>query len=380
MQTRPGVTQPNPTLAAGVDPSSPGPLLSQPELLGSPDSSAQNRQITVPHIRVAQAAGTAPDIPEINRVTPPVRMPPPGPVQQPPNARYNEMELRGADIEQWGNQRGDPRAIAQGQLLQKLGKEQRDRENADLQEKYRQDRQLESQRVIEQQRAEQGKGLAQQQLTKAQAEAAEAQRANRFGGGAAYQQFLGDISKKYEATQQLSNTLPTLQQAKQALAQSYTGRGAEVKLDANKMLRTLGVPGDYTPAVATELLQSRMKAIAGGMIKSTVGSQNISDADRDFVEAAYAGKISMEPESLRRLLSIAEETTIRSINQHNDRLIGVSKHPDDRAIREQYQVPMLYGDGAVNYLKAHPETADLFDKKFGKGHAKSVLQGTPYGQ
>ena len=49
-------------------------------------------------------------------------------------------------------------------------------------------------------------------------------------------------------------------------------------------------------------------------------------------------------------------------------------------LRDQYRVPMQYGDQAVSYLKAHPETADLFDKKFGKGHAKAVLQGTPYGQ
>jgi hypothetical protein len=375
---RQGVPPQNPLLGGGQSPAAmPSTVSPDPSLLGSPLEAEQNPPRP---FKVAQAPGTAPSIPEINRVTPPVTMPPPGPVQQPPNARYNQMELKGADLEQWGNQRGDPRAIAQGQLLQKIGKEQRDRENADLQKKYELDRQQEMQRVLEQEKAQQGKGLAQQQLEEATTKAADLKRTNRFGGSVPYQQFIGDMSKSYDATHQLSSTLPTIQQAKQALAQSYTGKGAEIKLDANKMLRTLGVPGDYTPAVATELLQSRMKAIAGGMIKSTVGSQNISDADRDFVEAAYAGKISMEPESLRRLLSIAEDTTIRSINRHNDRLIGVAKHPDDSVIREQYQVPMQYGDAAVNYLKAHPETADLFDKKFGKGHAKAILQGTPYGQ
>ena len=120
--------------------------------------------------------------------------------------------------------------------------------------------------------AEKTQTLRDQQLTEAQAKAAEAQRANRFGGTTAYQQFVGDMSKSYDATQQLSNAMPTIRQAKQALAQSYTGAGTELKLDAGKMLRMLGVPGNYTQEVATEmLLRSRMKAIAGGMIKSTVG-------------------------------------------------------------------------------------------------------------
>jgi hypothetical protein len=62
-------------------------------------------------------------------------------------------------------------------------------------------------------------------------------------------------------------------------------------------------------------------------------------------------------------------------------LIGVASDTEkDRPLRRQYLVPMQYGDDAIAYLKAHPETADLFDKKFGKGHAKAVLQGTPYGQ
>ena len=220
-----------------------------------------------------------------------------------------------------------------------------------------------------------------QAQAEAQIKAQEADVAKRFGGQVPYQKFTEDMSKSYDATQQLANTLPTFRQAKQALAQSYTGTGAEIKLDANKMLRQLGVPGDYTPAVATEMLQSRMKAIAGGMIKSTVGSQNISDADREFVEKAYSGTIKMEPESIRKLLSIAEDTTIRSINRHNDRLLSVASDPiKDVALRNQYSVPMQYGDDAVSYLKAHPETANLFDAKFGKGHASAVLSGTRYGQ
>ena len=383
--TAPGVPQPNPTQAAVPPPQDTASL-------GSPPEAASNRPIMTdmqpqpagpvpaPGAQMAQNAarpGPPPAIP----YTPPVTMPPPGPVpDKPADAKYNEMQLRGADMVQQGLRSGNTYLQQQGELLSKLGKQKRDQDNADNKAAWEAQKETERQRVLKRQDAETNQTLRDQQLTEAQAKAAEAQRANRFGGGTAYQQFVGDMSKSYDATQQLSNAMPTIRQAKQALAQSYTGAGAELKLDAGKMLRTLGVPGDYTPEVATEMLGSRMKAIAGGLIKSTVGSQNISDADREFVEKAYSGKINMEPESLRRLLGIAEDTTIRSINRHNDRLIGVAKHPDDSVLRDQYQVPMQYGDPAIAYLKAHPETADLFDKKFGKGHAKAVLQGVPYGQ
>jgi hypothetical protein len=368
---RQGVPPQNPMLAGSTPAAMPSTLDTDPALLGSPARSAENRPIVPDFARYAQAGTAAPQPRAPTVVSPPVVNMPSArdEPQQPPNAPHNPLELQGADLQQRGLRAGDRDMAERGKALMELGKQIRDKQDADAMEQYKlryQTWQNRSNPI---------------NISEAQVKAQEADIANRFGGAAPYQQFLADTSKSYDATQQLSNTLPTLRQAKQALAQSYTGAGAEVKLDANKMLRMLGVPGDYTPAVATELLQSRMKAIAGGMIKSTVGSQNISDADRDFVEKAYSGKISMEPESLRRLLGIAEDTTIRSINRHNDRLIGVASDTEkDRPLRRQYLVPMQYGDDAVAYLKAHPETADLFDKKFGKGHAKAVLQGTPYGQ
>jgi hypothetical protein len=355
MQTqRQGVPQPNPMLAGQAPAGLPSAF--SPADLGSPPEAANNRPIVAPNIQVAgpPQAATAP---------------PSGEPPQPREAPHNPLELQGADLQQRGLRSGDRDMAARGEALMRMGKDIRDKQNADAMEKYKLNYQTWQSR---------SNPIA---IEEAKIKAQEADVANRFGGAVPYHRFVEDMSKSYDATQQLSNTMPTLRQAKQALAQSYTGSGADLKLDAGKMLRQLGVPGDYTPEVATELLASRMKAIAGGMIKSTVGSQNISDADRDFVEKAYSGKISMEPESIRRLLSIAEDTTIRSINRHNDRLHSVASDPEkDKPLRNQYRVPMQYGDDAVAYLKAHPETADLFDKKFGKGHAKAILQGTPYGQ
>lgn len=369
LQQRQGVPQPNPMLGGQAPAALPSTF--SPDDLGSPPEAANNRPIVPEFARYAQAGTAAPRPTAPAVMSPPVvNMPSPmDEPKQPPNARHNQLELQGADLQQRGLMSGDKDMAARGANLMQMGKAIRDKQDADAMEKWKLEYQTWQNRSNP------------INIGEAQVKAQEADIANRFGGAAPYQQFLADTSKSYDATQQLSNTLPTLRQAKQALAQSYTGSGADLKLDAGKMLRQLGVPGNYAPEVATEMLASRMKAIAGGMIKSTVGSQNISDADRDFVEKAYAGKISMEPESLRRLLGIAEDTTIRSINRHNDRLLGVANDPEkDKPLRRQYLVPMQYGDDAVSYLKAHPETADLFDKKFGKGHAKAVLQGTLYGQ
>jgi len=371
MAQRQGGPQPNPLLGGQAPASMPSTLVPDPALLGSPDRSVENRPIVPDFARYAQA-GTASPRPSAPAVVSPPVVNMPSTLdepKQPPNAPHNNLELQGADLQQRGLRSGDRDMAERGKALMEMGKQIRDKQDADAMEQYKlryQTWQNRSNPI---------------NIGEAQAKAKEADIANRFGGLVPYQRFVEDMSKSYDATQQLSNTLPTLRQAKQALAQSYTGAGAEVKLDAGKMLRALGVPGNYAPEVATEMLASRMKAIAGGMIKSTVGSQNISDADRDFVEKAYSGKISMEPESIRRLLGIAEDTTIRSINRHNDRLLGVANDAEkDQPLRRQYLVPMQYGDDAVSYLKAHPETADLFDKKFGKGHAKSILQGLSYGQ
>ena len=389
--TAQAVPQPNPTSTGGptMPPTSPAGMTPSPS---TPAPAGGQDQATLPDQRMAfaglppeisQGVSAAPPVPPAIQAVPraaPQAAPPSTPQRLEPQARMpilqdvpmTEDQKRGYRIKAQGLALGDDNVVKQGQSLIDYGANQQTQEyNARLKD-------WQDQMAERRQRQQAEEAFARTQSTP-QAQT-EADIVKRFGTTAAHQKFIDDASKSYDATQQLANTLPTFRQAKQALAQSYTGSGSEVKLDASKMLRMIGVPGDYTPSVATEMLQSRMKAIAGGMIKSTVGSQNISDADREFVEKAYSGNIKMEAESIRKLLSIAEDTTIRSINRHNDRLQSVFGDPaKDVAVRNNYAVPMQYGNEAVAYLKAHPETASQFDAKFGKGHAKAVLTGAGYG-
>jgi hypothetical protein len=224
------------------------------------------------------------------------------------------------------------------------------------------------------------------EISRAQAEATKEQQAarvaQRFGSPETYNVMLQDITKDRNGVQQVAMGLPRIAEAKQSINGAITGTGAEARLDLLKAAHALGfAPDNNNVAEATEVLRSRLAAIAGAMIKSTVGSQNISDADRAFVEKAATGTIAMEPGSIRRLLDSTQDAAIKTINQHNDRLYGVFNDPVmDRGARTGARVDMPYAPEHVTRLKANPSSAAAFDKLYGKGHAAAVLSGVPYGE
>ena len=90
-------------------------------------------------------------------------------------------------------------------------------------------------------------------------------------------------------------------------------------------------------------------------------------------EAAGEGFVWREIDSVRVRGRAQEVTIFEPLGVASDAV-------KDKPLRSQYLVPMQYGDDAVSYLKKHPDTAAMFDEQFGKGHAKAVLQGAPYGQ
>jgi hypothetical protein len=97
-----------------------------------------------------------------------------------------------------------------------------------------------------------------------------------------------------------------------------TGTLAEQRLMLNKALATAGlVDGDQ--AAATEALASTLASQALAAIKTSglgAGS-GFSNADRDFLERAAAGKIDMTSGALQRLADLNERAAIRSIERGN---------------------------------------------------------------
>ena len=136
----PGVPQVNPTQAA-LQPPTPLPL--DTASLGSPPEAAGNRPIMtdiqpqpagpVPAPGAQLAENTArPGPPPAIPYTPPVTMPPQGAVpDKPADAKPNALELNGADMAQQGMRSGNTYVQQQGEMMMRLGKQQRDQENAD---------------------------------------------------------------------------------------------------------------------------------------------------------------------------------------------------------------------------------------------------------
>jgi hypothetical protein len=71
-------------------------------------------------------------------------------------------------------------------------------------------------------------------------------------------------------------------------------------------------------------------------MKATVGSTQISNADREFAERAAGGSITLDQTSISRLLGIMERASTAVIAEHNDRLDriypGSGKFERERAI------------------------------------------------
>jgi hypothetical protein len=387
MQARQGGPQPNPMLAGQQPASAPSDLSPDPSLLGSPLKPNRPIETDIKPVQVAQAAGTAPDIPEINQVWPPVAAPKPGPVQQPPNAPYNQMELKGADLEQWGNQRGDPRAIAQGQLLQKLGKEQRDRENADLQEKYRLDRQQETQRILEQERAQQGKGVAQKQLEEAGSKAAVAAAGADIvkRTGKTPDVFWGNLDTEKSAVDQIVKGQNAQQLARAAIRDGViTGYGSSMKVAAAKFADWAlknGLQGDY--ASNTEIMRASLQAGLKQAIETINGvGGRVTDRDLAISQDLQGTNPELQMKTIKTLMDRAAEINNTRINRYEDLVHNFLGEGSPHGVHPQASyyatnpLPTAPGDKLKMFLdtqKGDPGQAALhkiyFDQAYGPGSA-----------
>lgn len=124
-----------------------------------------------------------------------------------------------------------------------------------------------------------------------------------------------------------------------------TGTLAEQRLAISKALATAGII-DGGEAAATEALASTLASQALAAIKTSglgAGS-GFSNADRDFLERASAGKIDMTAGALARIADLNERAAIRSIERGNKVIERLRTNPSLGSVAgalEPVEVPTI---------------------------------------
>lgn len=168
---------------------------------------------------------------------------------------------------------------------------------------------------------------------------------NNLGGGGSDTQVFNETKERSAAARAAATGLQSLNTAEQALPGAITGAAAEQRLALQKIAAYFGV-GDTESIVDTETFRSAIAPQVAAMLKSTVGSTQISNADREFAEKAAAGSINLDERSIGRLINImqaANSETIRNFNRDLDRIYPEGQGFDrERALFGVQQVPARY--------------------------------------
>jgi hypothetical protein len=372
-----GVPQPNPTLGAGIVP----PAAMSPALAltaGSPDGAAGNRRIDfpMPNTQVAQAG--PPPIP----YTPPVKMPPSGPVpDQPANALKNGAEIKGEQMKQMGIQLGDPNMKEQGQFLIDKGKELRDKADADAKAAWEAKIQTERARQIQRQEAEQSQSLRQQQLDKATAEANVAKAGDIItkNTGLPAQAVMEDFKARQSGADRDVSLIRNARIAKQMLETGVvSGLGANLQLDLARAKALWGnIPADELATRSQRALAATKAMVGYGLNQLQPGDTRVTNGDQIVATGIIGGDPSQQLQSRKDLVNTVIQDSNRRVGEY-ERRHGIAFEGTPAGEMYRLRTDPIHDDpkvaqGALQILLANPgddHNRQMFDKHFGPGSAE----------
>jgi hypothetical protein len=157
---------------------------------------------------------------------------------------------------------------------------------------------------------------------------------NDLTGGSSKQVF-DTLKERAEAAQTAATGLNALREARKAVTDGgFFGAGADQRLGFAKLGQLLGFEdGRITN---TETFRSAIAPQVAAVMKATVGSTQISNADREFAEKAAGGSIALDDKSINRLLNIMERGSNDIISRHQRQLDAVYPDgPDGKFARER---------------------------------------------
>lgn len=139
-------------------------------------------------------------------------------------------------------------------------------------------------------------------------------------GGGDNKQVFDAMAESAVAARSAVTGLNAVSEARKALDGGIiSGAGADTRLGLQKLGAFLGV-ADPTIIQNTETFRAAIAPQVAAMMKATVGSTQISNADREFAEKAAGGSIALDAGSIRRLVDIMERGSKAVVQSHIDRL------------------------------------------------------------
>lgn len=154
-----------------------------------------------------------------------------------------------------------------------------------------------------------------------------------LSGGSSKQVF-DEMKERATAAQTAVTGLNALREARKAVqGGGFFGAGADTRLAFAKVGQLLGF--DDGRIVNTETFRSAVAPQVAAIMKATVGSTQISNADRDFAEKAAGGSIQLDEKSINRLLDIMERGSGVIIDGHRELIDSVYPETEDGKFRRE---------------------------------------------
>lgn len=147
-------------------------------------------------------------------------------------------------------------------------------------------------------------------------------------GGGSDKQVFDAMDESAKAARTAAAGLTGLREARNAIqGGAITGFRADDRLSLQKAGAFFGV-ADPSKIVNTETFKAAIAPQVSAVLKSTVGTANISNTDREFAEKAAGGNINLDEKSISRLLDIMERASVGQLEAHQKRLDKVYGDPE----------------------------------------------------
>jgi hypothetical protein len=144
-------------------------------------------------------------------------------------------------------------------------------------------------------------------------------------GGGSNKQVYETMEKSHTTAAAATVGLNAIREARKAInAGGIFGAGADFRLGVAKLGAL--VFGPDAAIENTETFRSAMAPQVAAMLKATVGSVQVSNADREFAEKAAGGAITLDDKSIKRLMGIMERMGNEAVRLHKKKLDAV--YPD----------------------------------------------------